>query len=384
MTQTRKKIDVMVPNFDDFGAQRLAINLANGFAAEFDVTFVVFDDDGPFKFYLNEDIKLLRLDYGWSNIKKIRLLPRFFRYLKYTKQNKTDVAITFAPVANMVILFAKFFNPRLKTIVQEHCFPSLAVKDRQNMSFFIEWLFRLVVFPLYNFSSIFVCIAKAGQRDFVDNFGIKEIITKVVHNPNDIHGLLQMADEPITDFDFKNDKQYLIGIGRLVDQKNFYKLVRIFNEVKKELPNTELLILGNGLDKAGLEALADELNISQAVHLLGFKKNPYNYLRRADCFCLTSNWEGFPGVVAESMICGTVVVANDCPSGPNEMLINGETGRLIPIDSERLFVEAVKDVLQNREERKQLESNALDYAKHHYAMSTYLDIYREMINSITA
>jgi glycosyltransferase involved in cell wall biosynthesis len=374
-----KKIDILIPNFEDFGAQRVAINVANGLAAEYQVSFVVFADNGPFKAYLDPKIKITLLDYGWSNIPKIRIVARFFRYWRFARRNQTDVAIAFSPVANLVILFAKLLRWPMKTIIQEHGFPSLAIKDRQNMGPILELVFRFVIFKLYNISDIFLCITEAIKDDFVKNFATRERIIRVVRNPVDISKVERLLAEPVTDFEFKPDYQYLLGIGRHVEQKNFAKMIRVLSAVRRELPDTELIILGEGPGRPELEALVDELGLKGAVHLPGFTQNPYNYIAKADVFCLTSRWEGLPQVIAEAMVCKTPVVANDCPSGPSEMIVDGETGRLVALDDEAAFVAAVIGLLKDETLRQRLADQAHAFANREYSIAQCVSTYKRII-----
>jgi glycosyltransferase involved in cell wall biosynthesis len=377
-----KKIDILIPNFDDFGAQRVAINVANALCTDYEVNFVVFNDIGPFKTYLNKDIKITKLDYGFLDIPKFRIFPRFYRYIKFTKNNNTDISISFSPVANLVILFAKIFRKNLKTIIQEHGYPSLAIKDRQNMGRILEWIFCNIIFKLYNNSNIFLCITNAIKDDFVTNFGINEKIIRVVRNPVDIKKIKQLMDEPVTNFQFDTKKIYMIGIGRLVDQKNFFKLLNIFSKVRKNIPNVELIILGDGPDKERLIKNSVELKIDKYVHFLGFVKNPYNFLKQSNCYCLTSNWEGLPQVIAEAMICKTPVIANDCKSGPNEMIVNGTTGFLIPMEDDTFFVEDIIKLLSNKDLHQKISDTAYEFANFEYSIEQCIINYKEILNSL--
>lgn len=381
-----KKVDFFIPNFDALGAQMVAINVANYLSKYFLINFVVFNDSGEFKKLLDKDIRIIKLDNSVLNFSKFKTLNRIIQYFKYAKKNKTDIVISFAPITNIVSLFAKFFNHSLKVVIQEHCFPSLAVKDRQNLSVVWAALFKNLIFKFYNYSDLFVTISGAIKEDFVNNFGVKSDLIKIVRNPVDINKITTLAELDIKrdKFVFENEKKYMIGVGRLVDQKNFSKLLDIFDIVKKNNPNTDLIILGQGPNLNDLVKKTEELDLVSSVHFLGFQDNPYQFLKRADCFCLTSVWEGLPQVIAEAMICKIPVVSVDCESGPREMIENNTTGILVDKKDDILFAKSVCDILNGRViNRDLIVERAYNFAVKEYSIENCLLKYLNIINSIS-
>ena len=79
-------------------------------------------------------------------------------------------------------------------------------------------------------------------------------------------------------------------------------------------------------DEQKLKRQATKLKISNKVSFLGFKNPPYEYMKHADVFALTSRYEGFPNVVLESCAVGCPVVAFNCPGGIEEIIDNGING----------------------------------------------------------
>jgi glycosyltransferase involved in cell wall biosynthesis len=142
----------------------------------------------------------------------------------------------------------------------------------------------------------------------------------------------------------RGDAPVIMGVGRLHPQKDFASLIRAFAAVHHARP-CRLIILGEGEERARLEALANRLDVGPAVSLPGFVTNPYAYLARASVFVLSSAWEGSPNALAEALAVGTPVVATDCPSGPRELLAEGRYGPLVPVgDVDRLAL-AIAEVL---------------------------------------
>jgi glycosyltransferase involved in cell wall biosynthesis len=101
-------------------------------------------------------------------------------------------------------------------------------------------------------------------------------------------------------------------------------------------------------------ALARELGISDSVVFAGWQENPFAWMANADLFVLSSRFEGFGNAVIEAMACGLPVVSTDCPSGPSEILANGEAGILVPVADVHAMADAICAVLEDDKLREQL------------------------------
>ncbi len=104
-----------------------------------------------------------------------------------------------------------------------------------------------------------------------------------------------------------------------------------------ECIDARLVILGEGTERQSLQALVEELNLAGKVDLPGFDPNPFMYLKRADVYVLSSNYEGLPGSLIQAMALGRPVVATACAGGVRETLEDGKWGALVPVgDAERM------------------------------------------------
>jgi len=138
-----------------------------------------------------------------------------------------------------------------------------------------------------------------------------------------------------------------VAVGRLQMQKDYPTLLHAFAQVRKNRP-VRLLILGEGKDRLALEELIKELGLEQDVSLPGFVMNPYAYMARASLFVLSSRWEGLPTVLIEALCCGTPVVSTDCPSGPREILRDGQYGQLVPVGDVDGLAQAIEAALNSK------------------------------------
>lgn len=383
-------IDILVPNFEDLGAQRVAINAANGlYALGYNVRVVVFTNSGPFRSYLHSGLPVCVLGERVWNVPKLRVVLWLLEYLRLVRSGANRIAISFSPITNVLAGGARVaFPSRIRAVVQEHGYQSVALKERESTPLWFEVFYRWFLVRLYRRCDVFLTIADAIADDFVTRFGIPAARVKVIRNPVDVDGIERMLREPLKTGDSQvNGRdmncEYIIGVGRLVEQKNFAFLVRVLARLRAGGRGTRLRLVGTGPHQESLQALAAELGVSDSVELLGFQANPYKYMAAARAFCLTSNWEGLPQVIAEAMVCGVPVVARACPSGPSEMLRAGVTGVLVDCDAdEDTFARAVSDLLDAPERRATMALEAAKQARAEYGLSGFIEAYVEMITGL--
>lgn len=158
----------------------------------------------------------------------------------------------------------------------------------------------------------------------------------------------------------------LIGIGRLVEQKAFDRLIRAHAALRAQGLDHHLVILGDGPQREALRALAQALGVAATVFLPGQVANVADWLAHASVFALCSRYEGFALVLAEALAAGVATVAMDCPSGPREILQDGRVGRLVPADDEAAFTAAIGELLRDPAQRALLtalgKQRAVDFA----------------------
>lgn len=169
-----------------------------------------------------------------------------------------------------------------------------------------------------------------------------------LHNPINLEEIQSKANDtsPIAEIDAI--KPYILQVARLDIGKGHEELIDIYNHLKKQGIKHKLCIIGDGENRAKLEEKIKYLNLENDCLLLGKRSNPYPYFKHADVFVHTSEHEGLPTVLLESMACATPVVAMDCPTGPKDILgANNQYGCLIPMHDKEKFAEAIIQLLSD-------------------------------------
>jgi glycosyltransferase involved in cell wall biosynthesis len=165
----------------------------------------------------------------------------------------------------------------------------------------------------------------------------------------------------------------LCAIARLAPEKNLGLLLEAFRRVRA-VQSALLIILGDGPERAALEARIAEWGLGDSVHLLGHHENVYPYLCRADVFIHTCQFEGFGYTLLEALACGAAVISTDCPYGPREILGDSEYGLLTPPDDPIALAEAILQLLTDSVSRQALAVRGLRRA-HELSIQRMVDVY---------
>jgi glycosyltransferase involved in cell wall biosynthesis len=141
-----------------------------------------------------------------------------------------------------------------------------------------------------------------------------------------------------------SDVPLILGVGRLVKQKDFATLLRAFARLRAERP-ARLVLLGEGPERRRLQALAERLGIAGEIEMPGQVDNVAEWLARADLLVSSSWWEGMQAVPIEALAAGCPVVATDCPGGARETLDHGRLGILVPVQDPEAMARAMREQL---------------------------------------
>lgn len=151
----------------------------------------------------------------------------------------------------------------------------------------------------------------------------------------------------------------VLGVGRLVPDKDFLTLLEAFHLVRTK-HTCRLLILGEGRVRRALERRVRKLGISDHVSMPGWAENPYAFMSRVSLFALSSRREGFPTVLVEALACGCPSVSTDCPAGPSEILEAPEL--LAPVGDPKTLAQVMLQALRRPWDRMALQAKAEQFS----------------------
>ena len=159
------------------------------------------------------------------------------------------------------------------------------------------------------------------------------------------------------------DDFVLLSVGELSPRKNHEVVIRAMSVLKNndKLNKLEYMICGRGNYETELRKIAQDLNVIEHVHFLGFRADIAEICNCADLFIFMSHQEGLPVALMEAMACGLPAVCSDI-RGNTDLIEDQKTG-LIADNTPEAVAKAIVEVRQNNEMRKALASTALQKIK---------------------
>lgn len=309
-----KKISVIfiLPDLETGGAERIVTTIANHLSRDlFEPKILLLRKQGGYLNFLKSDVEIIDIDTE-------RIRHSLKPILKEIYRRKPDIVFSgFGEVNAYLSLFVKLF-PKVKFIARETNVVSEHV-TKKEIKFFYNF---------YNNYQQIIAQSDDMMHDLVNNFKVNRSKIIKINNPVDFEFIdqkLMISRKPES---FKYNYKNVVAIGNLSARKGFDNLLKVFSRLKNE--KILLHILGDGKDREILHQMKDFLGLKNVV-FHGRQENPYEFLKYADLFILSSRYEGFPNVLLEAGACGTYSLANNCPGGITEIIqheINGEIGNI--------------------------------------------------------
>lgn len=366
-----KRVAFLLPNLKAGGLERIGLNLIKGMIhCNVKLDLVLTSAEGEFLNDVPAAIRVINLKspigYGIKTASQVTI-----PLMNYIRKEKPDIIVSHLYIYNVFAAIAKLLaiSPANLVLV-EH---AVIYRSKTEAKGIQGWLLPLLIRYFYPLANAVVAVSHSLARQFEADLNLKPGIIKTIYNPALDESLFTKAQEPVDHPWFKDgESPVILGVGRLVVQKDFASLINAFSIVRQS-QRARLIILGDGSEKRKLEAQVRELGLENDVALPGFTANPYAYMARAKVFVLSSAWEGLPTVLIEAMALGTPVVSTNCKSGPEEILDSGKYGELVSVGNSEAIAQAILSVLSG--ESKQAEP----YWLHQFTWETSLQKYIELL-----
>lgn len=310
------------------GAERVFNEHSKMFSNYFNVTECIFTR-AELNSALISGNKLVELsEKGFTPVG--RLLKRKQELREICKQEHIEVCVSHMDGANWLNVLAN--KNKVRTVL---CVHGSLFKDRNRGRFLKKFMLNRIIVPyIYKKADAIVCVSDHIKFELEQLIGKRSTIHSI---PNffDIERIKQLSKEtvPANILAVLKKAPVIVSVGRLAPEKNYVSLIDIFKGLKKQQPGVRLFMIGEGpeegriierIRESGLtyEKVSSNEDISgdADIYLLGLRTNPFSIVSHCKVFLLTSYNEGFPMVIGEAMACNVPVIANDCISGPRQIL----------------------------------------------------------------
>ena len=349
------RITFVVSSLTKGGAERIVVSLANGLNdLGHRVSVVTKTVEGKPDYRLASGIihrEITDVIHGVGPLQRLRGVRERGKILRSTLlETEPDLVVSFTTELNVRVLGALLRSDDVPVIVSERNNPRVAETKK-------KW--RLLRRLRYRRAACLVSLSHGVDSCFS---WLPDGKRAVIHNPlpSNTAELLESQPELTLDPSFF----WFVATGRLVQQKGFDLLLRVFAEVHRKASDTRLLILGEGPERESLENQCNELGIRDAVLMPGRIHNPFAVYRQAHCFVLSSRYEGFGNVLIESMAAGLPPVSFDCQYGPSEIInCPGDNGILVSPEDIESFIFELLSLYSDNDRRKRIAGAAQERSR---------------------
>lgn len=333
-----KKIAVVIGDLGmPGGAEKVAADLATEFHQRgYDVTVVTFEEKKK-SGYLQTPAKHLHLSmpsHDGGLISQLGLLAqRVWVFRQVFKKEQFTHIFSFLESANIPCALASSL-----TLVSVHIDPNEWTERQQKM---IKFAFKR--------ARAVIALTNSMQTKLETRLQLKNVVR--IYNPVMTDLVHQRAKESIA-----IDSPFILAVGRLNTLKRFDRLLAAYAQ-SQIAARCLLVILGEGELRQALEQQIQSYGLQERVLLLGYEANPYKYMTRAEYLVMSSDTEAYPVVLIEALSLGCPVLSTDCPSGPREIIREGENGLLVELSAEALAA-GMQRLCQDSQLRERLSRQA--------------------------
>jgi N-acetylgalactosamine-N,N'-diacetylbacillosaminyl-diphospho-undecaprenol 4-alpha-N-acetylgalactosaminyltransferase len=378
MDRKNMNIAILINNLNAGGCERTAAFLINNLHNLCNIHLIMFSDE--IHYQIPEDLNKWIMDNveqkGWKRLKYPGLLPKTAKQIsEYLLKHNIETLITFNHLPAGLGCRVKQNGWKGKLLLNEQIHCSEYIK---NLPDGIRRRFKVnEIKKYYPWADVIIANALEIKSDLEENFSIQGSKIKVIGNPVDFPFIKEQSLKKTGDLN--PDKDFIfIHVGRYEPQKNHQLLIDGFR--KASIPKSKLWLIGDGNGFKEVKSSLEKKGMDKVIIQWGIQKNPFSFLKQADAFVLSSDYEGFPNVMLEAMACGLPVISTNCKSGPSELVSNKlsadifseeekvkicESGILIRVGNSEALAEAMSLIYKDATLRDRIrisgEQRVLDY-----------------------
>lgn len=350
----KMKVLFLIHDLGVGGAEKVLVNLVNNMdRSKFDVSVTALFG-GVNEQFLKPDIHyrtiFSRSFRGNSRIMKL-LSPKQLHRLLVKETYNIEVAYLEGPATRII----SGAPDGTKVVAWLHC----TMNSAEDMA--IGFRNYAEAKKAYQRFDMLAFVSQGVQEAFEQVYEV-DCPQMILYNTNESEMIIQSSKEPINNGIQNNNMFCWCGVGKIVKNKGFDRMLRVQKRLISEGYKTHFFALGMGDQETELKQWCKEQKIANNVTFMGYQTNPYKYVAKCDLFVCASYAEGFSTAATEALIVGTPVCTVEV-SGMKEMLgENNEYGLVVENNEEALY-QGIKKLLDDPELLKHYKKKAAERGK---------------------
>ncbi len=334
------KILFLIHDLGQGGAEKVLVNLVNNMdKTKFDITVIALFGGGVNEQFLEPHIRFRSVFPqafpGNSHIMKL-LTPKMLHRLCVKEHYDVEISYLEGPSARIVSGCPCADTKLVSWIHIEQKSAKRAAAAFRSVDEAVD---------CYNRFKLHIGVSETVKQDFLSILPIS-VPMFVLYNTNESEKIIAASKESIESETFENDSIKLVGVGKLIPNKGFDRLLRIVKRLRSENYLVHLYLLGIGAQRDELERYVKENSLENCVTFLGYQTNPYKYVSKCDLFVCSSHAEGFSTAATEALIVGTPVCTVEV-SGMKEMLGENNEWGIVTENNEDALLDGIMRLLDD-------------------------------------
>ena len=342
---TSKKIVFLIQSLQPGGMEKVMAQLLDSFGCkpDLEIHLILYGINRDIFYPVPESIIIHLPPFAFNNKKRSYSILKTMNFLRLKiKEINPYSVLSFGEYWNSLVLIS-LLGTKNRVFVSDRCQPNKSLGK-------IHDLLRRYLYPL---ATGVIAQTSQAKEIYLNLFKNKNI--KVIGNPISIQNIASKIVR----------ENIILSVGRLIDSKNYDRLIKMFSEM--DIENWKLVILGGDALKQKnlqkLRAMVIELGMEHKIELMGTISDPETYYRKSKIFAFTSSSEGFPNVIGEALSNGLPVISYNCIAGPSDLINDAENGFLIDVFDDENYKKQLTEMMKNNTLWDYLHNNTVHSVK---------------------
>lgn len=366
MQDVAHRVLILNSTYSVGGAERILQQIALQLRSRFDIHVCALYEPGTVGEQIAQQGLPVHALYGTSRA-DLRVLPRFVRLLRRIRPHvlltvDSPHAMVYAAIARRLRLV-----PRL--IIAVHSFGKLQ-RDRQMA------IARRMASGV---TDVLIALSETHRRFLLEQEGWKAPQVHVIPNGVDLRHFSPQGYDLREAWGLTGETYGFGIVAGLRAEKNLFRFLRVAEHVLSVLSNARAFIVGEGELCNELQTFRRQMRYASQVIFTGVMQDIPAVWRTLDIAVLTSDREVLPMTLIEAAACGVPAVSTDV-GAVRDIVLDGETGFVVPVDEEALLAERILYLFQHPDERKRMGERARQHVETHFDLQKMVERYAQVLS----